>query len=103
MALYLCNWRWHQSAAERPPQEREQAFAKVFSAAENASPIGAQRLKGWYTFAGRQTAGFLIIEAQTAEELAQILRPYTELMTFEAQPIVAVDYAQARQRMLGKP
>lgn len=100
MAIYRCDWRWHPSAVARDAQARDQAFAGVFRAAETASALGQERLLGWYTYPG-QMAGFLLVQAASHEELAQILRPYLELMTFDVQPVVAVDYAQARQRLLG--
>lgn len=102
MALYRCDWEWYDSTKARPTQERDQAFTRVFAAAEGANPGVGQHVKGWYTYPGR-AAGFLLVEANTAEELAAILRPYVELMEFEVQPVVAIDYEQARRRIMGQP
>lgn len=100
MAIYQCDWRWHPDATARNAQERDQAFAAVFRAAETAGEIGEQRLLGWYTYPG-QTAGVLLVDVASHEELAQLLRPYVELMTFDVKPVVPVDYAQARRRLVG--
>jgi hypothetical protein len=100
MAIYQCDWRWHPGAAARDAQERDRTFAAVFRAAETAGQIGEERLLGWYTYPG-QSAGFLLVDAASHEDLAQLLRLYMELMTFDVKPVVRVDYAQARQRLIG--
>jgi len=100
MALYQCSWRWHPSAADHTPEEREKLFASVFRVAEAADTLGSQRLLGWYTYPG-QTAGFLLLETASHEELAKLLRPYTALMTFDVMPLAKVDYDEALARLIG--
>lgn len=99
MALYRCDWRWSDPLARRPPDERDRAFARVFTAAErDASP--GDRIRGWYTYPG-SVAGFLIVEAESHQQLAQMLRAYTELMDFAITPIVPLDYQQTKQHLIG--
>ena len=93
MALYRCDWQWPPRTALRDPLERDKDFARVFQAAP--SPEGL--IKAWYTYPGK-AAGFLLVEASSHEELAQLLRPYTELMEFDVIPVQTVDLSTARQR-----
>jgi len=94
MALYQCNLHWPGIG---DPAERTKAFAEVFVAAETAEPLG-DRLHGWYYYPG-QDAGFILVEAGSAEELDRLLTPYSKLMMFDVKPVVSVDYQQTRERL----
>ncbi len=88
MALYQCSWQW--PGVEEPAQ-RWPRFARVALAADQAHPDMRRRLRAWYTYPG-EWAGVLIIEAETPEQVRDLLMPFTGLMRFEVRTLIQVDY-----------
>jgi hypothetical protein len=97
MTLYECRYQWPESP-RRTPQEASEAFGRVFAAAE-ATDRRAM-LRSWYQYPGAE-AGFLVLEAESAETLHAFMAPYMALMTLEARPLMEHDYTQRRQQLVG--
>jgi muconolactone delta-isomerase len=98
MTLYECRYQWPESP-RRTPQEANEAFGRVFAAAE-ATDRRAM-LRSWYQYPG-EAAGFLVLDVDSAEALHAFMAPYMELMTLEARPLMEHDYVQRRQEVVGE-
>jgi hypothetical protein len=83
--LFLCQFTWF------PGTTRPQV-AKRLIQQHDAGANNPERIRGWYNLAGGG-AGFLIVEYDDPRELAALLQPYMDLMSFDVRAITQNDYA----------
>lgn len=94
--MYQCTYRWPGVGESK---ERFARFAAAFIAAEEATPRIRQMVRGWYGYPG-EWAGFLLLEAASCDELADVLHQFTGLMQWEVKALKVWDYEQTRARFL---
>lgn len=95
VALYQCTWRWPGTGDS---SERRVRFGEALLAADRENPGLERMIRGWYAYPG-EWAGFLIMEADSGEDLSAALRPFTGLMTWDVKPLVAQDYGATKRRL----
>jgi hypothetical protein len=94
--LFYCRFTWY------PGTSREAVGHRLLEQ-DNLGAGHPERIKGWYTLAGGG-AGFLLIEADTPQEVSELVEPYMDLMAWDVHAVSANDYqttVEAMRRELG--
>jgi hypothetical protein len=84
--LFYCRFTWY------PGTSRKDVAARVVQQ-DQLGTNNPERIKGWYTLAGGG-AGFLLIEAKTAEEVSEIVQPYMDLMSWNCHAVSQNSYEE---------
>ena len=94
--LFSCRFTWY-------PGTSREAVGRRLLEQDNLGAGHPERIKGWYTLAGGG-AGFLLIEAETPQDVSEIVEPYMDLMAWDVHAVSANDYqttVEAMRRELG--
>src|SRR5215212_8392353 len=89
--LWYCAFTWHHGAT------RAQVAQRVVQQ-HDANATHPERIRGWYNLAGGG-AGFLLVEAETPEELTSFLQPYMDLMSWDVRAIYERPYEQTIEKL----
>ena len=81
--LWYCGFTWY-------PQTTRTKVAQRIVQQHDAGANNPENLRGWYNLAGGG-AGFLLVEAERAEDLTALLQPYMDLMSWDVRAISSVD------------
>jgi Domain of unknown function (DUF3303) len=82
--LFYCRFTWY------PRTSRKEVAERVVQQ-DAAGTNNPKRIKDWYTLAGGG-AGFLMIEADTAEQISEIIQPYMDLMSWDVHAVSRTSY-----------
>jgi hypothetical protein len=85
--LWYCRFRWHDNT------RAEDVRRRVLEQHE-AGTNKPDKIRGWYNLAGGG-AGFLLIEADTSQELNDILQPYMDLVSWDVHGTYELSYQRA--------
>lgn len=85
--LFYCRFTWYAGTS------RDDVIRRVIQQDE-AGTNNPDRIKGWYTLAGGG-AGFLLLEANTPEEVSVVTEPYMDLMSWDCHVVSENSYAEA--------
>jgi len=94
--LFYCRFTWY-------PGTSREAVGRRLLEQDSLNSSHQERIKGWYTLAGGG-AGFLMIEANTPEEVSEIVEPYMDLMAWDIHAVSVNDYratVEAMKQQLG--
>lgn len=83
--LFYCRFTWY-------PGTSRELVARRLIQQHDLGMNHPERIRGWYTLAGGG-AGFLMIEAETPQEVSQIIEPYMDLMGWDVHAVAVNDYA----------
>lgn len=89
--LFYCRFTWSAGTS------REQVGRRLV----RQDSLGAnhpERIQGWYTLAGGG-AGFLLIEADSPQEVSEIIEPYMDLMSWDVHAVAVNDYQATIEQM----
>jgi len=89
--LFYCRFTWY-------PGVNRAMVARRLVQQHELGTNHPERIKGWYTLAGGG-AGFMIVEANVAHELSEILEPYMDIMTWDVHAIAETPYEQTIEQM----
>jgi hypothetical protein len=89
--LFYCRFTWY------PGTSREQVARRLLEQ-DNLGANHPERIRGWYTLAGGG-AGFLLIEAETPQEVSEIVEPYMDLMGWDVHAVSVNDYEATMDTM----
>jgi len=89
--LWYCAFTWY------PHTNRQQVAQRILQQHE-AGAHSNRTIRGWYNLAGGGS-GFLLVEAQTPQELTAMLQPYMDLMSWDVRAIYGLDYDEQIQQM----
>jgi len=84
--LFYCRFTWY------PGTSREKVATRVIQQ-DGLGTNNPERIKGWYTLVGGG-AGFLMIEADAAQEVSVILEPYMDLMAWDVHAVTSNTYKE---------
>jgi hypothetical protein len=82
--LFYCRFTWS-------PGTSREAVGRRLLEQDDLNANHPERIRGWYTLAGGG-AGFLLIEAETPQDVSEIVEPYMDLMTWDVHAVAANDY-----------
>lgn len=82
--LFYCRFTWY-------PGTSRAAVGRRLLEQDAIGTNHPERIRGWYTLAGGG-AGFLLIEADTPEEVSEIVEPYMDLMAWDVHAASANGY-----------
>ena len=82
--LFYCRFTWY-------PGTSREAVGRRLLAQDALLASHTERIKGWYTLAGGG-AGFLMVEADTAQDVSEIVEPYMDLMAWDVHAVSVTDY-----------
>ena len=94
--LFSCRFTWY-------PGTSREAVGRRLLEQDNLGAGHPERIKGWYTLAGGG-AGFLLIEAETPQDVSEIVEPYMDLMSWDVHAVSTNNYqatVEAMRRELG--
>ena len=89
--LWYCAFTWYHHT------NRQQVAQRILQQHE-AGAHSNRTIRGWYNLA-RGGSGFLLVDAQTPQEVTAMLQPYMDLMSWDVRAIYALDYDQQIQEM----
>jgi len=89
--LWYCAFKWY------PHTHREQVARRVVRQ-HDAGANHPERIHGWYNLAGG-SAGFLLVETESPQQLTAFLQPYSDLISFDVHGVYALDYEQMIQAL----
>src|ERR1043165_5167161 len=89
--LWYCAFTWY------PNTTREQVAQRIVQQ-HDAGANYPERIRGWYNLAGGG-AGFLLVEAERAEDITAFLQPYMDLMSWDVRALISFDYAQRIEQL----
>jgi hypothetical protein len=89
--LFYCRFTWS------PGTSREDVGRRLL-AQDSLGANHPERIRGWYTLAGGG-AGFLLIEADTPQQISEIVEPYMDLMSWDVHAVSASDYTATLEAM----
>jgi hypothetical protein len=89
--LWYCRFEWN------PGVTRAQVAQRVVQQ-HDAGANHPERIRGWYNLAGGG-AGFLLIEADTPEEVTAFLQPYMDLTRWQVYAVSQLNYDQQIERL----
>ena len=82
--LYYCGFTWY------PHTTREQV-AQCVVQQHDAGANHPENIKGWYNLAGGG-AGFVLMEADSPEDVTRFTQPYMDLMSWDVRAISQLNY-----------
>ena|ERR1700730_15288028 len=82
--LWYCAFTWH-------PDTTRDAVAKRILKQHEAGANHPERIRGWYNLAGGGS-GFLLVEANTPQEVTAFVQPYMDLMDFDVRAVYSLNY-----------
>jgi hypothetical protein len=89
--LWYCSFTWY------PGTTRAQVAKRILQQ-HDAGKTRPERIRGWYNLAGGG-AGFLLIEAETPEELTAFLQPYMDVISWDVRVIYERPYEQTIEQL----
>ena len=89
--LFYCRFTWS-------PSTSREAVGRRLLEQDNLGANHPERIRGWYTLAGGG-AGFLLIDADTPQQVSEIVEPYMDLMSWDVHAVAVNDYAVTLQAM----
>jgi hypothetical protein len=85
--LWYCRFRWHTHT--RADDVRRRVLEQ-----HEAGTNKPNKIRAWYNLAGGGS-GFLLIEADNAQEVTDILQPYMDLVSWNVHACYELSYQQA--------
>lgn len=85
--LWYCRFRWHENT------RAEDVRRRVLEQHE-AGTNRPDRIRGWYNLTGGG-AGFLLIEADSSQEVTRVLQPYMDLVSWDVHGVQELSYGKA--------
>ena len=82
--LWYCAFTWY------PHTTRAQVAQRVVQQ-HDAEANHPERIKGWYNLAGGG-AGFVLMEADSPEDVTRFTQPYMDLMSWDVRAISQLNY-----------
>ncbi len=89
--LWYCSFTWY------PGVTRAQVAQRVVQQ-HDAGANYPERIRGWYNLAGGG-AGFLLVEADSAEQITAFLQPYMDLLSWDVRAVSQLDYETQVERL----
>ncbi len=89
--LWYCAFTWY------PDTNRQQVAQRILQQHDTGAHRSDQ-IRGWYNLAGGGS-GFLLIEAQSPQELTHMLQPYMDLMSWDVRAIYEINYDKEIQHL----
>jgi hypothetical protein len=84
--LWYCAFTWY------PGTTRTQVAQRIVQQ-HDAGANHPERIRGWYNLAGGGS-GFLLVEAERAEDITAFLQPYMDLMSWDVRAVSSLQYEQ---------
>jgi hypothetical protein len=84
---------WWYCGYRALPQVRAKDLARRFLRQHDAGTNQAPDVRGWFVFP-TGVDGFVFVEADTPKELATVLEPYGDLVTWQVEAVTELNYNQ---------
>jgi hypothetical protein len=85
--LWYCRFRWHDNT------RAEDVRRRVLEQHEKGTNK-PDKIRGWFNLVGGG-AGFLLVEADSSQEVTDILQPYMDLVSWDVHGIYELPYNRA--------
>ena len=84
---------WWYCGYQAHPGVRASQLVQQFLRQHDAGTHRQENLRGWYTFPSG-LAGFLLLEAETPRDVAKVLAPYSQLVSWQVEAVAELNYNQ---------
>lgn len=89
---------WWYCGYQALPGVRASQLAQRFLRQHDAGSNRQENLRGWFAFPSG-TAGFVLIGAETARAVAEVLAPYASLVEWRVEGVSELNYNQVLEEL----